>query len=132
MPTLTRQPKKRAESTILAEIRSWAGTQPDVTLWRNQTGALKDATGRLVTFGLCNGSADLVGVLRCHVHPIPFRGVPCSVGRFIALEVKRPGEKARPEQEAWLALVRSMGGVAGVVTSVDEAEALLMDARAWL
>ncbi len=132
MPTITRTPKRRVESTVLGEIRAWAGTQPDVTLWRNNTGKLKDATGRWVTFGLAEGSADLVGILRCHVHPIPFRGVPCEVGRFLALEVKRPGERARPEQEAWLALVRGMGGVAGVVTSVAEAEALLVDAKGWL
>ena len=43
-----------------------------------------------------------------------------------------PGERERPEQEAWLALVRGMGGVAGVVTSVAEAEALLVDAKGWL
>ena len=132
MPTLTRTPKKRVESTVLAEVRAWAGTQPDLTIWRNNTGKLKDATGRWVTFGLCEGSADLVGFLRCHVQPIPWRGVGCSVARFVALEVKQPGKKARPEQEAWLRLVRDAGGIAGVVTSVDEAERLLLDGRAWL
>jgi hypothetical protein len=132
MPTLTKQPKKRAESTILSEIRRWAGTQPNLSLYRNNVGKLKDSTGRWVTYGLCVGSADLIGWLRCHVKPVPFRGVSCAVARFVALEVKLPGQKARPEQEAWLRLVRDAGGIAGVVTSVDEAEALLVDARAWL
>jgi hypothetical protein len=46
-------------------------------------------------------------------------------GRFLAVEVKRPGKTATPEQRAFVSLVRAMGGVAGVCTSVEEFLALL-------
>lgn len=132
MPPLTRTPKRRVESTVLGEILRWAGQQPDVTLFRNNVGKLQDATGRWVTYGLCVGSADLIGWLKCHVHPIPFRGIPCEVARFVAIECKMPGKKPTADQAAWLALARAQGCVAGVVTSVAEAEALLVDAKGWL
>jgi hypothetical protein len=43
--------------------------------------------------------------------------------------VKVPGRKAKPHQETWLCLVRSLGGFAAVVTSVDEALAAVQRAR---
>lgn len=65
-------------------------------------------------YGLCVGSADLIGML-------------APQGRFLALEVKRPGEKPTKEQELFLELVRKSGGVAAVVTSVEEALAVVGD-----
>ena len=126
MPKIERAPRRRVESTILAEIRAWAGTQTDLILWRNNTGKLQDSTGRWVTFGLAEGSSDLVGCVT----------VQCwetgrSVARLLALEVKRPGQRPRPEQVAWLDVVRRAGGVAGVVTSVGEAEEIVGRARRW-
>lgn len=64
----------------------------------------------MVRFGLCPGSADLIGIYD---------------GRFVAMEVKLPGEKPRPDQVAFLEHVRSKGGIAGVVTSVQDALDLL-------
>jgi len=43
----------------------------------------------------------------------------------VALEVKRPGGRPSLEQLNWLAVVREMGGIAGLVHSVEEADALL-------
>jgi hypothetical protein len=37
-----------------------------VRLWRNNVGALRDERGRLVTYGLCKGSSDLIGL-----HQVP-------------------------------------------------------------
>jgi hypothetical protein len=37
----------------------------------------------------------------------------------------RPGGRATTEQLNWLATVREMGGIAGLVHSVEEADALL-------
>jgi len=58
-------------------------------------------------------------------------GVPdiigCYRGRFIALEVKRPGRKPTPLQAATIAAIRKEGqGIAEVVTSVDEALSLVL------
>lgn len=46
-------------------------------------------------------------------------------GRGFALEVKRPGSKPTPTQLVEIERVRSAGGVAQVVTSADEAQAVL-------
>lgn len=41
-------------------------------------------------------------------------------GRYFALEIKRPGEKATAEQRAFLDAVRAGGGIAAVVTGFEE------------
>lgn len=86
-----------------------------VRLWRNNVGAMTNNDGRLVKYGLCTGSADLIGIQQ----------LPSGLGRFVALEVKRPGGRATQEQIKWLAMVREMGGIAEIVHSVEEAHAVL-------
>lgn len=49
----------------------------------------------------------------------------CHEGRFIALEVKRLGQKPTAIQRVELARVAAHGGTAAVVHSVDEARAAL-------
>lgn len=43
-------------------------------------------------------------------------GVPdiiaCIKGRFVAIEVKKPGEKPKPHQEKWLEAINKKGGFA--------------------
>ncbi len=69
--------------------------------------------------GLGLGVADLI----CVVPPL---------GRFLAIEVKRPGytqSDVRDAQRRWLGVVLRFGGIAGIATSVDEAMALVARAR---
>lgn len=47
--------------------------------------------------------------------------VVCARGRFIALELKRPGGRVTPLQAQRLKEVRAAGGVAAVVYSVEDA-----------
>src|SRR5690606_36230543 len=66
-------------------------------------------------------------------HPGPRYGQPgvpdiigCYQGIFVAMEVKRPREKPTPLQVATIKDIRQLGkGIAVVVTSVDEALAIL-------
>jgi len=51
--------------------------------------------------------------------------VGCLAGRFLALEEKREGERARPAQLATLCKWRDAGAVAGVVRSVEDVDKLL-------
>lgn len=92
-----------------------------VRLFRNNTGALKDQQGRLVTFGLCKGSSDLIGWRTTTI-------TPDMVGRdlavFVAIEVKDKG-RATPEQLAFIDAVRKAGGLAGVARNIDEAQAII-------
>lgn len=66
-------------------------------------------------------------------HPRALRLAPAGLadligwhrGRFVALEGKIGRRQPTPEQVAFLDLVRRAGGLAGVVRSVEEAEAAL-------
>lgn len=111
----------RSEAAVQADIRLAAAKRGDLVLWRNNSGALTDDAGRLIRFGLGNDSAaankrmksaDLIGIHR-------------PSGRFVSIEVKRPGWKHSDASErdraqaAWAATVVAMGGVALRVTSAQ-------------
>ena len=127
-----KRPARPREVPIMLEILQALAHEPGVNAWRNNTGALHDGRGRLVTFGLAMGSADIVGIVECVVAPhdngllIP---TWCRLGRFVGLEVKRPGKRATDDQERWLETIRRGGGFACVVTSVEEALAAIGRAR---
>ena len=91
-------------------------------LWRNNTGALVDQQGRLVRFGLCKGSSDLIGLRVLEITP---ELVGQRLAQFVALEVKTAQGVLSQEQRAFLRLVKDLGGVAAVCRSVEEAEQLL-------
>lgn len=76
-------------------------------VWRQNTGALPDAQGRIVRFGLCPGSSDIIGL--------------CGDGKFLAVECKAPGGKATEAQDRFVAAVIRAGGRAGVARSGQEA-----------
>jgi hypothetical protein len=80
-------------------------------VWRNNVGLTgEDPTGRRTRYGLCVGSSDLIGIYR---------------GKFLAVEVKRPGGKATREQLYFLDIIRRNGGIAGIVHSAEEALKLI-------
>lgn len=92
-----------------------------VRLFRNNTGALKDQQGRLVQFGLCKGSSDLIGWRSTTITP---EHVGQQLAVFVAIEVKDKG-RPTPEQLAFIEAVRKAGGIAGVARSIEEAQAIL-------
>lgn len=108
-----------AETTLQQEIRLALGTRPDIRLFRNQVGSLPDPrTGRLVTFGLARGSADLVGWRSIVVTP---EMVGQRLAVFCSIEIKTPTGRIRPEQQCWMEAVQAAGGVAIVARSVGDA-----------
>jgi hypothetical protein len=90
-------------------------------LFRNNTGAIKDETGRLVRFGLCKGSSDLIGLKSVTVTP---EMVGKTVAIFTAIEVKTPTGKPTPEQLHFVQRVKDLGGIAGIARSVDDVIAI--------
>ena len=99
------------------------GTRPDLRLYRNNCGSLPDPrTGRLVTFGLARGSADLIG---WRTVTITQAMVGTRLAVFTSIEVKAPNGRIRPEQQAWLDVVLRSGGIAGIARSVTDAQLLL-------
>jgi hypothetical protein len=105
------------ESSLQNQVRlheSRRGTR----LFRNNSGVAYDKTGRPVRFGLANDSAqsnrrvkssDLIGIE--------------PGGRFVSLEIKRPGwiYAGSVEEEAqlnWIVFINAMGGRAKFVSSM--------------
>lgn len=78
--------------------------------WRNDTGAYRTPQGRLIRYGLCKGSADIIGV--------------CSDGTFLAVECKTATGRTTPEQERFLTAVNRRGGRAGVARCAADALAI--------
>lgn len=109
------------EHEIQQRIRLACGRGP-VRLWRNNTGALVDRQGRLVRFGLCRGSSDLIGLRSVEITPAM---VGLHIAQFVALEVKGPNGVLRPEQRSFLRTVEQLGGLAAECRSVEEAEQVL-------
>lgn len=58
--------------------------------------------------------------------------IACMGGRFVALEVKQPGGKPTRLQEITLGKIREAGGIAAVVTSVEEVRSVLDEQKEQL
>jgi hypothetical protein len=83
--------------------------------WRNNTGALKNAGGRLVRFGK-KDSPD-------------FLGIDPKTGRMLGIECKAPGESLREGQRQFLDMINRCSGIGICVHSVDELEEQLKEAE---
>jgi hypothetical protein len=106
-----------SEQQIQQHIRIACSTG-DTRLFRNNTGTLRDANGRPVQFGLCKGSADLIGWRTVTITP-DMVGQQLAV--FTSIEVKTPTGRLAPMQANWLDAVQNAGGIAGVARSVEDA-----------
>jgi hypothetical protein len=105
------------EQQIQQHIRI-ACSKGDTRVFRNNTGTLRDQHGRPVSFGLCKGSADLIGWRTVTITP---EMVGTQVAVFTSIEVKTATGRLRPEQQQWLDAVQAAGGIAGVARSVEDA-----------
>lgn len=75
--------------------------------WNNDTGAVKSAkTGLWVSYGLCVGSSDIVGI--------------CPDGIALFCEVKTATGRASKEQRDFITACRRNGARAGIARSVDD------------
>ena len=106
-----------SEQSIQQHIRLTCSTG-STRLFRNNTGTLRDQHGRPVSFGLCKGSADLIGWRTVTITP---EMVGTTVAVFTSIEVKTPTGRVKPEQQQWMDAVQAAGGIAGVARSVEDA-----------
>lgn len=102
----------------------------DCTLFRNNSGACVDATGRLIRYGLGHTSpkqqflsSDLIGIRKVLITP---EMVGQVIGVFTAIEVKKEDWKFTKtfdsheiKQNNFLQFVESKGGRSGFANSVD-------------
>lgn len=113
-----------AEQTIQQQIRLACSTGP-TRLWRNNTGALRDVNGQLIRFGLCEGSADLIGYTTVEITP---EMVGQRLAVFTAVEVKSRTGRPTPQQAAFLEHVKAAGGRAGIARCIADAHQILRGA----
>jgi len=107
-PALTRA-KARTETEIVRAILEYLRARGCWAERRNSRVLMLPGKGgrlRPVRFGGVKGASDIIAI--------------GPQGRFIAIEVKRPGEHATPEQAAYLAEIRRHGGVGLVATSAQD------------
>jgi hypothetical protein len=110
------------EKQIQTQILRALGSRPDVRLFRNQVGTYHLTDGRVLSSGLCKGSADLVGWQSLR---ITADMVGKTVAVFLSVEVKGPKGKPTREQELWAAAVKNAGGKAVIAKALGEAAAIL-------
>jgi hypothetical protein len=113
-----------SEAATIQEIRLALGRDPALRLFRHNQGALKDATGRVVRFGLHAGCPDLVGWRSVTIGP---EHIGRTLAVFAGLEVKAPKGRhpVTPEQRQFLDVLTQAGGMCGVVTNTAQARLIL-------
>ena len=148
-----RKVAKKPETILSDAIRDALAREPGLLMFRNSVGTFR-ARGFVVKAGLPKGSADMIGILaidspRTHDE----NGIlsrPEKLGRFVAIEVKQPGEEPRAldvleamhrrkplegkalhelEQQRWMQAIRDLGGFASFASSVEGATAAIGRAR---
>jgi len=117
-PRASKPDTRPLERDVLASVLAYLRRHPQVAFaGRLNTMAAITDTGRPIwAHTLGRGAPDIIG---CMV-----RGAA-----WLAIECKRPGERLREDQAAFLSAVRQNGGCAGLATSIDDAEILIRD---WL
>jgi hypothetical protein len=92
-----------------------------IKAWRmNNTGIFDPVKKIHRRFHGLRGVSDILGILPQTVRLAD--GAEEMFGNFLAIEVKKPGEKPRPEQQAFLQDIRAAGGIALCVHSLGELE----------
>lgn len=119
------------ETALQQHIRLHA-SNAGVEIWRNNSGVLRDETGRPVRYGLANDSpqlnkqiksSDLIGVTPV---VITQQHVGQLIGVFTAIECKHEGWTMRPSDDRALAQMRfhvivcAAGGYAGFATRPED------------
>ncbi len=99
--------------------------QNKTRVFRNNVGTARayNEPKRIIKFGLCNGSSDLIGYHQLEITPDM---VGKTVAVFTAIEVKSPGGRVSKDQKNFIEHLRSAGGIAGVCSNPTEAKELII------
>lgn len=105
------------ENSIMDAVKAILIADPKCLLWRNNVGVAQVEYGRRgrrpLVYGLCPGSADLIG---------------CYGPRFLAIETKTVRGRLEPEQREFGTWIAERNAIYAVVRSESDARELL----AWL
>lgn len=124
------------EAGLKALVRGHFGLRDDLTLWNNPVGeawagreswvkgTMLISYPSRVTYGLCPGSSDLIGIQSVVIQP---HHVGRTFGRFIGVELKDKATE-QENQETFRNFINAMGGSAGIArgkTAIDDVELIL-------
>jgi hypothetical protein len=108
------------ETHIVRACLDWLALHR-IKAWRmNNTGIFDPVKKIHRSFHGLRGVSDILGILPQTVRLAD--GEEETFGNFLAIEVKKPGEKARADQEAFLEDIRARGGIGLCVQSLRELE----------
>lgn len=122
----------KLEDEVQSELRLKIAREGRTTVFRNNSGATQDKTGRVIRYGLANDSARVNEVLKSHDLIGWTRTVitPDMVGKtvavFTSIECKREGWKSDPKdkretaQRTWADAVNGNGGIARFISDADQ------------
>lgn len=117
----------RSEAEVQRAILDYLRTVPGVYAFRCNSRVVRmpgqGGHERLVRFGV-KGLPDILG-WQSLGGPLVQPFGEWRLARFLAIEVKRPGEPPSPAQLAFLELLRRAGGIAVVASSVEDVVAAL-------
>ena len=114
---------KTSETTLVRACLDWLALHR-IRAWRmNNTGVFDPTKKVFRSFHGARGVPDILGILPQTVTLAD--GAAVTFGNFLGVECKRPGERPRPEQEAFLREIRDLGGIGVCVHSLQELEAQL-------
>lgn len=127
-PKLDAKPGSEALAQQLIRLEA---PKRGMRLWRNNNGATKDETGRLIRYGLANDSTAMNKVIKSHdlIGITPVTITPAHVGMvlgvFTSIEVKRPGWSFKGTarelaQLKWAELIISLGGISKFATGPED------------
>ena len=124
--------KLKLEDQVQSELRLKIAKEGRTVVFRNNCGAMADATGRVVRYGLANDSArvnelikshDLIGWTRTVITPDM---VGKTVAVFTSIECKREGwtpnlnDKREHAQRMWAKAVTESGGIARFISDAEQ------------
>jgi hypothetical protein len=108
------------ETDIVRACLDWLALHR-IKAWRmNNTGIFDPVKKIHRRFHGLRGVSDILGILPQRVRLA--EGSEETFGNFLAIEVKKPGEKPRADQEAFLQDIRDQGGIGLCVHSLRELE----------
>ena len=114
----------KSEQAIQQEI-ILAHSRGPTRLLRNNCGQCQTKDGRVIRYGVGNpGGSDLIGLHTVTVTP---EMVGQQLAVFTAIEVKTPIGRTTEQQDRFIAMVKNLGGIAGVARSTDDVGRLLGD-----
>ena len=86
-----------------------------IPCWKHQDDSIRKPDGSYIPTHT-RGVSDIIGC-------IP------KTGRFLALEVKRPGGKPTPEQQQFIDTINQAGGLAFVAHNIEDVQSQLIEPR---